>query len=112
MNDKKVNSRAHHRPGGGFRNPWPSAQVHGFLDFLRWSLIERRRNPRRPDPDPSTFPRLVPSYIYPRAPPEMFTASWVGHTTFLLQLAASNILLDPVWGDRASPVSFAGPRRR
>ena len=112
MNHEKVTSRAHHRPGGGFRNPWPSAQVHGFLDFLKWSLIERRRNPRRPDPDPSTFPRSVPSYVHPRAAPEMFTASWVGHTSFLLQLGGLNILLDPVWGDRASPVSFAGPRRR
>jgi N-acyl-phosphatidylethanolamine-hydrolysing phospholipase D len=39
------------------------------------------------------------------------TMSWVGHATFLVQLAGLNILTDPHWGDRASPVSFAGPRR-
>ena len=112
MNESEMTWRAHHRPEGGFRNPWPSAKAHGFLDFLKWSLLERRRNPRRPDPDPSTFQREAPSYVCPRAAPDFFTASWVGHTSFLLQLGGLNILLDPVWGDRASPVSFVGPRRR
>src|SRR5437762_9703156 len=54
---EKARLPAHHRPEGGFRNPWPSAQLHGFLDFLKWSLVERRRNPRRPDPDPAKFVR-------------------------------------------------------
>lgn len=39
------------------------------------------------------------------------TVSWVGHATFLIQLGGVNILTDPHWGDRASPVRFAGPRR-
>ncbi len=37
--------------------------------------------------------------------------TWVGHSSFLLQLDGVNILLDPIWGERASPVSFAGPKR-
>jgi N-acyl-phosphatidylethanolamine-hydrolysing phospholipase D len=39
------------------------------------------------------------------------TATWVGHSTFLIQLESVNILTDPHWGERASPVTFAGPRR-
>jgi N-acyl-phosphatidylethanolamine-hydrolysing phospholipase D len=39
------------------------------------------------------------------------TVTWIGHSTFLVQLGGVNILTDPHWGDRASPVSFAGPRR-
>ncbi len=39
------------------------------------------------------------------------TVTWVGHSTFLVQLDGVNILTDPHWGDRASPVDFAGPRR-
>jgi N-acyl-phosphatidylethanolamine-hydrolysing phospholipase D len=39
------------------------------------------------------------------------TVTWVGHSTFLVQLEGVNILTDPHWGDRASPVGFAGPRR-
>jgi N-acyl-phosphatidylethanolamine-hydrolysing phospholipase D len=102
---------AHHKPGGGFRNPWPSAQLHGFVDFLKWSLVERRRNPRRPDPDPGVFKRATPEYVVPRGAPDVLTITWVGHTSFLIQLGGLNILIDPIWSDRASPVQFAGPRR-
>ena len=102
---------AHHRPAGGFRNPWPSAQLHGFLDFLKWSLVERRRNPRRPDPDPHVFVRVAPEFVAPRAAPDRLTITWVGHTSFLVQMAGLNILTDPVWSERASPVQFLGPRR-
>src|SRR3546814_13988317 len=35
----------------------------------------------------------------------------VGHATLLVQIAGLNILTDPVWSDRASPVAFAGPCR-
>lgn len=37
--------------------------------------------------------------------------TWIGHSSFLLQLAGLNILLDPIWSERASPLQFAGPRR-
>jgi N-acyl-phosphatidylethanolamine-hydrolysing phospholipase D len=39
------------------------------------------------------------------------TITWIGHATLLVQLAGVNVLTDPIWGERASPVSFAGPRR-
>jgi N-acyl-phosphatidylethanolamine-hydrolysing phospholipase D len=39
------------------------------------------------------------------------TVTWVGHSTILIQLGGVNILTDPQWSDRASPVTFAGPRR-
>jgi N-acyl-phosphatidylethanolamine-hydrolysing phospholipase D len=39
------------------------------------------------------------------------TVTWVGHSTFLVQLDGVNILTDPHWGERASPVGFAGPKR-
>jgi L-ascorbate metabolism protein UlaG (beta-lactamase superfamily) len=37
--------------------------------------------------------------------------TFVGHATFLVQAAGGNILIDPVYAERASPLSFAGPRR-
>jgi N-acyl-phosphatidylethanolamine-hydrolysing phospholipase D len=37
--------------------------------------------------------------------------TWVGHATLLVQLDGVNILTDPQWSRRASPVSFAGPAR-
>jgi L-ascorbate metabolism protein UlaG (beta-lactamase superfamily) len=37
--------------------------------------------------------------------------TFVGHATFLIQAAATNLLIDPVYSHRASPFFFAGPRR-
>ncbi|HCQ81350.1 MAG TPA: hydrolase [Rhodobiaceae bacterium] len=37
--------------------------------------------------------------------------SWIGHATFLVRLDGVNVLTDPVFSRRASPVSFAGPAR-
>jgi len=37
--------------------------------------------------------------------------AFVGHVSWLIQTAGLNILIDPVWSQRASPVSFAGPKR-
>jgi N-acyl-phosphatidylethanolamine-hydrolysing phospholipase D len=39
------------------------------------------------------------------------TITWVGHATLLVQLDGVNVLTDPQWSERASPFSFAGPRR-
>ena len=35
----------------------------------------------------------------------------IGHASLLIQVAGLNILTDPIWSERASPVSFAGPKR-
>jgi N-acyl-phosphatidylethanolamine-hydrolysing phospholipase D len=103
----------HHRPSGGFRNPWPTAaRPNAAGALLRWLVVERLTQPRAADPDPAVaFPRARPSFDAPRAAPDALTATWVGHSTFLLQLGGWNVLTDPVWGPRASPVSFAGPAR-
>jgi L-ascorbate metabolism protein UlaG (beta-lactamase superfamily) len=37
--------------------------------------------------------------------------SYIGHASFLVQTAGLNLLIDPVWSERASPVWFAGPKR-
>ncbi|MBL9038714.1 MAG: MBL fold metallo-hydrolase [Archangium sp.] len=46
------------------------------------------------------------------APPETgLRTTWLGHSTVLVELDGARILTDPVWGERASPLSFAGPKR-
>jgi L-ascorbate metabolism protein UlaG (beta-lactamase superfamily) len=65
----------------------------------------QRRTP--PGPLPSTSPLLGWS-----KPPETgLRATWLGHSTVLLEIDGFRVLTDPVWGERASPVTFAGPRR-
>jgi N-acyl-phosphatidylethanolamine-hydrolysing phospholipase D len=100
----------HHRPDGGFRNPWPNATPADAAEVLRWQA-ERRRKPRAANPSPGFFPRATPSFATPRAPVDQITATWVGHSTLLLQIGSLNLLTDPIWSARASPVWFAGPRR-
>ncbi len=79
--------------------------------MLRWVLYDRVIHPRRADPPSSAFPLVQSSFIAPRAGEKTMSVTWVGHSTVLVQLGAVNILTDPVWSERASPVSFAGPRR-
>jgi L-ascorbate metabolism protein UlaG (beta-lactamase superfamily) len=40
-----------------------------------------------------------------------FRVTWLGHSTVLLELEGRRVLTDPVFGERASPVGFAGPKR-
>ncbi len=101
----------HHRPGGGFQNPWNDRPDPGFRDFLKWVLVERPSHGRPPDPPRNTFARATPNFPAPRAPADRAVLTWVGHSTFLLQIGGLNVLTDPMWGERASPVRFAGPRR-
>ena len=96
------------RKGQRFVNPWPGIEQHGFSDALKWMVGRKKR--RRND-HPFELPASHPSFFVPRAAPDHLTATWVGHTSVLLQLGGLNILTDPVWSERASPFSFAGPRR-
>jgi N-acyl-phosphatidylethanolamine-hydrolysing phospholipase D len=100
----------HHRPDGGFRNPWPGERSHQFREFLRWRR-ERRARPVAP-PRPGAWSALTTSaFDVPRTDSGTLTATWVGHATVLLQVGALNVLTDPMWSRRASPVSWAGPSR-
>jgi len=102
----------HHAPGGGFRNPWPGSEPKGFGGVLRWAsarAVRRLRRGRVADGVPlAVGPSAV---VHPRQSDGSLRATWVGHSTVLLQLGAMNVLTDPVWSERASPVSWAGPRR-
>src|SRR5688500_3234532 len=100
----------HHRPGGGFQNPCLAARAHGTGDGARW-MVERWRHGRPANPPSSVFPRANPSFSVPRAATGTLGVTWVGHSTFLVQLGALNVLTDPMWSARASPIPFAGPKR-
>lgn len=101
---------AHHRPGGGFRNPWPGSRPTGMLGLVRWGLERLRRGA---PPSFAPAPALVaPAHAHPRADDDAMRVTAVGHSTFLLQIGGLNVLTDPVWSERASPLTFWGPRRR
>lgn len=64
---------------------------------------------RRTPPGPLPYQDPLPLWT---APVETgLRATWLGHSTVLLELDGLRVLTDPVWGDRASPMTFAGPKR-
>jgi N-acyl-phosphatidylethanolamine-hydrolysing phospholipase D len=104
-------SPSHHRPGGGYQNPWPPTARHGIRDLLRWRFVERRVHPPAPNPPRNSLPWRKPGIVAPRAGSGYRSATWVGHSTVLLQLGHLNVLTDPIWSERASPFRWIGPRR-
>ncbi len=94
-----------HFDGVTFFNP-EGTPLAGFRDFLRWQF-GRERTPW-PDHWPSPLSPALPAE---RLPEDALRLTMVGHATLLLQTGGLNILTDPVWSDRASPVGFAGPKR-
>jgi N-acyl-phosphatidylethanolamine-hydrolysing phospholipase D len=77
---------------------------------MRWQM-QRVREGVEPDPPGDAFPVATPDVARPRAGQEELRITWIGHATFLIQLGALNMLTDPVWSRRASPVSWMGPSR-
>jgi L-ascorbate metabolism protein UlaG (beta-lactamase superfamily) len=65
----------------------------------------QRRTPSAP------LPRENPLERWASAPETGLRATWLGHSTVLVEIDGVCLLTDPVWGERASPVSFAGPKR-
>lgn len=97
---------------GRFVLPWrlDDTPSRGPRDILRW-VMERRRNGIAPNPPRAAFPIATPQIAAPRNGTDELRMTWVGHATFLIQLAGINILTDPVWSHRASPIGWAGPGR-
>lgn len=110
MSNSRMNE--HHAPGGGYRNPWPGATPKGFGAVLRWAGARAVRRLRDGGGMKGQAPRVGPAaVIRPRQGDGSLRATWIGHSTVLLQIGAMNVLTDPIWSERASPFSWAGPRR-
>ncbi|HMB19950.1 MAG TPA: MBL fold metallo-hydrolase [Spirochaetota bacterium] len=100
-----------HHTDSGFKNIYPGYQDKDFGDFLFWILIDRARNGRTKGPDDVNLPCVENDGSFLKEKHKYPTFTWVGHSTFLIQVDGINILTDPVWSDRASPLSFVGPKR-
>ncbi len=81
-------------------------QPNGLRDFLKWRFQEERM--KWPKHYPSPYHGAVPEK---RVEGDRMVVTMIGHASLLIQVAGLNILTDPVWSERASPVQFAGPKR-
>ena len=66
----------------------------------------RHRRPTAPMP---VERRTAADYATP--PASGLRVTWLGHSTTLVEMEGTRLLLDPVWAERASFVQFAGPSR-
>jgi N-acyl-phosphatidylethanolamine-hydrolysing phospholipase D len=103
----------HHR-SGGFQNNYLDFAPRGLADLMRWRWRSAREGL---PPVPSTpTPRVEPDLAFISSNAGAGAAmqpavTWIGHATVLAQLGGLNLLTDPIFSQRASPVSFAGPVR-
>ncbi len=60
---------------------------------------------------PGPLPALDPLETWSKPPGNGLRATWLGHSTVMIEIDGLRVLTDPVWGPRASPSRFVGPRR-
>src|SRR5678816_919601 len=99
---------AHHRQHG-FANANPEFGRPPF--WTRTTFFIRRMWAATFAPRRLELPPVTGDGVALRANQTEPTVTWIGHATLLIQLAGVNILTDPQWSERASPLSFAGPKR-
>jgi N-acyl-phosphatidylethanolamine-hydrolysing phospholipase D len=94
---------------GGFRNLDPEFRRPSA--WTRWSFLARHGVGHLVAPRTFDAPRVPADVALIRSGQANPSVTWVGHATLLVQVGGVNILTDPHWGERASPLSWAGPRR-
>jgi N-acyl-phosphatidylethanolamine-hydrolysing phospholipase D len=98
-----------HHVVGGFRNP--NVEFSRPSAWTRWSFVARRLLSNALSPRTFVAPRVANDGAILRAGTTNPSITWIGHATVLVQTNGVNILTDPQWSERASPVSWGGPRR-
>ncbi|WP_158813688.1 MBL fold metallo-hydrolase [Methylocapsa sp. S129] len=93
-----------HFDGMRFFAPGGSAD-RGLPDVLRWRLREKRA------PWPKSFASPFADRPPARVEGGALRVVSIGHASFLIQTRGLNILVDPVFSKRASPLQWIGPAR-
>ncbi len=112
-----------HHTREGFQNNYTASVNQGFGALMRWQFEKRQQGLPKPpaSPIPQQAPDLKAVQAYAPAHAAAFAAlgtagprpaiTWIGHATMLVQAGGLNVLTDPVFSQRASPVQFIGPSR-
>lgn len=92
-----------HYDGEVFFNP-ENHHLHSFWEVMKWRLGGQK----------SEWPESIPNKTYPLpkvGADQRAVVTFINHATFLIQYQDLNILTDPLFSQRTSPVSFLGPGR-
>ena len=97
------------KEGRKFLNPVPT-QVGDFSTFLK-VLLRYRSNREQRSPHGPLGPFTTDPQLFAHPPASGLRVTWFGHSSTLIEIDGFRILIDPVWDERASPVSWTGPKR-
>lgn len=100
-------AKAHHTKSG-FKNIYYEDDK-GLWEFLKWRW--QKMSKEIPGTDDYSFDIDRTHHQLLKGNTQQQTLTWIGHATFLIQFSGLNILTDPQFSERASPVSWAGPKR-
>lgn len=103
--------RPPHHTEKGFHNPFPTFRPHGGGAFLKWQW-DRLRGKAPDKPAHYDFKIAANDGAALKNDAEKLRVTWIGHATTLVQIEGANILTDPIFSERCSPVSFLGPKRK
>ena len=94
-----------HFDGQHFFNPGLHRSARGLMEVLRWRFQEKR----------ARWPDQVVDPVFPPPPatvdPGSAAITFINHASFLIRLPGVVVLTDPIFSERCSPLSWAGPRR-
>ena len=107
VNPSYDSAKAHHTKSG-FRNVYYQDDK-GLWEFLKWRWEKFFKD--IPDIDDYHFEIDSSQHHLLRNNHNRTSLTWIGHATFLIQFKGLNILTDPQFSRRASPVSWFGPER-
>ena len=111
VNEDYNPSKKHHRLDG-FQNNYTEATDKTRSELLKWLWQRNRDGFPKPPSQQTAVVTPDAEFIHVNNDKNQEPAiTWIGHATMLVQMGGLNVLLDPVFSDRASPVSFAGPKR-
>jgi N-acyl-phosphatidylethanolamine-hydrolysing phospholipase D len=105
-------AKPHHTPEG-FKNNYADNVNKTGRDFLRWQYERTQAGLPKPPQTPTATVPPDTAFIHANAKPAAMqpAITWVGHATMLVQAGGLNVLTDPIFSDRASPVQLVGPKR-
>jgi N-acyl-phosphatidylethanolamine-hydrolysing phospholipase D len=109
VGNEPISGQPAHHVVDGFRNLNPDFRRPSA--WTRWSFVARRLWMTTISPRTFVAPRVSNDGAILRAGSLNPSITWIGHATLLVQINGVNILTDPQWSERASPVSWGGPRR-
>ncbi len=108
-------SKPHHRSGGFVNSDGTSGDGDKNFFSTMWKFASGEFTAKPPTIGYEAFeanslaaPNLLPADALSGAA----ALTWLGHAGVLLQISGLNLIFDPIFNDRASPVTFAGPKRK